>query len=295
MSIGFAGLGVMGQPMALNLARAGVDLVVWNRSPQRCAPVQRIGARVAATPPELFAAARTVILMMKDAEAIDQVLARGTPAFGARARDRLIVHMGTTSPDYSKALGTDIRASGGRYVEAPVSGSRKPAEDGTLVAMLAGDADALDEVSLLVRPMCAEIFRCGATPSATLMKLAVNLYLITTVGGLVEAFHFAQRHGLDIALFQAVLNAGPMASAVSRIKLDKLVRGDFSVQASIADVLKNNRLVAEAARAAQLASPLLDVCHALFGETLALGWADADMAAVLHAIEARSATRADGA
>jgi 3-hydroxyisobutyrate dehydrogenase-like beta-hydroxyacid dehydrogenase len=72
-------------------------------------------------------------------------------------------------------------------------------------------------------------------------------------------------------------------------KLDKLVRGDFSVQASIADVLKNNRLVAQAARDAQLASPLLDVCHALFAETLALGWADADMAAVLHAIEARTA------
>jgi 3-hydroxyisobutyrate dehydrogenase len=288
MSIGFMGLGVMGQPMALNLARAGVDLVVWNRSPHRCEPLHRAGATVASTSLELLAAAHTIILMMKDSDAIDQVLARDTPSFGSLVRDRLIVHMGTTSPDYSEALGSEIRAAGGRYVEAPVSGSRRPAEDGTLVAMLGGDADALDEVSLIVRPMCAEIFRCGAAPSATLMKLAVNLYLITTVGGLVEAFHFAQRNGLDIAMFQAVLDAGPMASAVSRIKLDKLVRGDFSVQASIADVLKNNRLVAAAARDAQLASPLLDVCHALFAETLALGWAEADMAAVLRAIEART-------
>ena len=88
--------------------------------------------------------------------------------------------------------------------------------------------------------------------------------------------------------FAAVLDAGPMASNVSRMKASKLVAGDFSVQASISDVLKNNRLVAAAARAANLESPLLDVCHALFGETLALGHGASDMIAVVRAIEART-------
>jgi len=289
MSIGFIGLGVMGQPMALHLARAGVDLVVWNRTPQRCDPLRELGSAVAATPASLFARTRIVVLMLKDEATVDEVLARSTADFAARVEDRLIVHMGTTSAAYSTALDADIRAAGGCYVEAPVSGSRKPAEDGTLVAMLGGEPAALDEVAALIAPMCSQIFRCGPPPAASLMKLAVNLFLITQVGGLAEAFHFAQRQGLDLGLFRSVLDAGPMASAVSRIKLDKLVRGDFSVQASIADVLKNNRLVAGAARDANIASPLLDVCHALFAETLALGWADADMAGVLRAIEARTA------
>jgi 3-hydroxyisobutyrate dehydrogenase len=86
----------------------------------------------------------------------------------------------------------------------------------------------------------------------------------------------------------ALRDAGPMASNVSRVKVDKLVNEDFTVQASILDVLKNNRLAAEAARTANLASPLLDVCFNLYTETVELGHGQADMAAVVHAIEART-------
>ena len=120
------------------------------------------------------------------------------------------------------------------------------------------------------------------------MKLSVNLFLISLVTGLAEAVHFADRHGLNLNQLVAVLNAGPMASDVSRQKAPKLVARDFAVQATISNVLENNRLIAEAAREAGVASPLLDVCHALYRETRALGFGDVDMAAVLKAIEARS-------
>lgn len=288
MDIGFIGLGVMGQPMALNLARAGMALVVWNRSADRCEPLRAAGAKVAASAAEVFRQARIVILMLADGAAIDSVLGRGTPDFGANVAGHTIVHMGTTSPEYSRGLGDDIHSAGGNYVEAPVSGSRKPAEAGQLVAMLAGERAAMEEVRPLLQPMCHETIPCGPVPTALLMKLSVNLFLITMVTGLAEAVHFADRHGLDMQKLLAVLDAGPMASSVSRVKGHKLVARDFAVQASISDVLKNNRLVAEAARAANLASPLLDVCHALYGETLALGHGQADMVAVVRAIEART-------
>jgi 3-hydroxyisobutyrate dehydrogenase len=290
MTIGFIGLGVMGQAMALNLARAGTPLVVWNRSADKTEPLGAAGARVAASRDELFAEARIVILMLADGAAIDAVLGRGTAEFGPTVADHTIVHMGTTEPAYSRGLEADILAAGGHYVEAPVSGSRKPAEAGQLVAMLAGDPAAVETLRPLLGPMCHDTIVCGPVPTALTMKLAVNLFLITMVTGLAEAFHFADRHGLDLERFVAVLDAGPMASAVSRIKAQKLVARDYSVQASIADVLKNNRLVAEAARAAHLASPLLDACHALYGETLALGHGALDMAAIVRAIEARTDT-----
>ncbi len=95
----------------------------------------------------------------------------------------------------------------------------------------------------------------------------MNLFLITMVTGLVEAVHFAERHGLDLAQLVAVLDAGPMASDVSRVKAAKLVAQDFAVQAAISNVLENSRLIAAAAREAEIASPLLDVCHALYSET----------------------------
>jgi 3-hydroxyisobutyrate dehydrogenase len=303
--IGFLGLGVMGSPMALNLARAGKPLTVWNRTPARTEPLRAAGARVAATPAEVFRRSRTVFLMLADEAAIDAVLGRdpngaldpeGAPGsgFAALVRGRTVVHMGTTAPGYSRALEADVRAAGGTYVECPVSGSRAPAEAGRLVAMLAGPPEAVEAVRELLPPMCADSFVCGAAaPDALLMKLAVNLFLITTVTGLTEAFHFADRHGLDVERFLAVLDAGPMASGVFRMKAPKLRDGDLAVQAAALDVLKNNRLIAEAARGAALASPLLDVCHALFAETVGLGLGDADMVAVLRAIEARTDGRTD--
>ncbi|SEM24544.1 NAD(P)-dependent oxidoreductase [Nonomuraea pusilla] len=289
METGFIGLGLMGLPMALNLARAGTPLVVWNRTASRCEEPRAAGADVAAGPGEVFRRARTVILMLADGPAMDDVLGRGTPAFAERVAGRIVVHMGTTSPGYSAELAKDVAAAGGAYVEAPVSGSRVPAESGQLVAMLAGEPEAVEEVRPLLAPMCHETIVCGAAPSALRMKLAVNLFLITMVGGLAESVHFAQQQGLDLDLFLQVLGSGPMSSAVSRVKAGKLAARDFSPQASAADVLKNNRLVAEAAREAGTASPLLDVCHDLFKETVALGHGAEDMAAVVRAIEARTA------
>ena len=286
--VGFVGLGVMGRPMALNLARAGTPLLVWNRTSERCEPLRAAGAEIAADPGEVFVRAGVVFLMLADEDATNAVLGRGTPAFTARVAGRTLVHMGTTSPEYSVGLQDDVRAAGGRYVEAPVSGSRVPAEQGQLVAMLAGEDDAVADVRPLLGPLCRETFDCGPVPAALLTKLSVNLFLITLVTGLTEAFHFADRHGLDRRLFLDVLDAGPMASAVSRMKSPKLLARDFDVQAGAADVLKNNRLIARAARSAGLASPLLDVCHALFEETVAQGHGDEDMVAVLRALESRT-------
>ncbi|QMU80443.1 NAD(P)-dependent oxidoreductase [Streptacidiphilus sp. PB12-B1b] len=285
----------MGLPMALNLARSGTPLVVWNRTPERCEPLRAAGGAVAADPADVLRRARTVILMLADGAAVDSVLRRGTPHFAAGLAGRTVVHMGTTEPEYSRGLEADIRAAGGHYVEAPVSGSRGPAEAGELVAMLAGEPEAVARVRPLLRPVCREVFDCGPVPDALLMKLSVNLFLITMVTGLAEAFHFADRHGLDRRQFLAVLDAGPMASGVSRMKAPKLRDRDFDAQAGVLDVLKNNRLIAEAARESGLASPLLDVCHALFGEAVALGHGRDDMVAVLHAIEARSDRAAGGA
>jgi 3-hydroxyisobutyrate dehydrogenase len=280
----------MGEPMALNLAKAGQPLLVWNRSPGKYRALAEAGAAIAEGAAELFARCETVILMLADDAAMDSVLDRGGSAFRDRVKGRLIVNMATMAPDYSRTLAADIRAEGGRYVEAPVSGSRKPAEAGRLVAMLAGEPEDLSVVQTLLAPLCRESVICGAVPGALLMKLAVNIFLITMVTGLAEATHFARRQGLDLERFAAILDAGPMASEVSRLKLAKLVAQDFAVQAAISNVLENNRLVAEAARAAQIASPLLDACHALYGETQAQGLGGADMIAVIRALERRTAT-----
>lgn len=241
----------------------------------------------------MFARCGIVILMLVDGAAMDAVLGRATPAFSGRVGGHTLVNMATTEPAYSEALEADVRAAGGRYVEAPVSGSRKPAEAGQLVAMLAGEPGAVEAVRPLLAPMCREAIACGPVPNALSTKLAVNLFLIATVTGLAEAMHFADRRGLDLARLVAVLDAGPMASDVSRVKATKLLARDFAAQAAISNVLESNRLIAAAARGAGIASPLLDACHALYGEAQALGLGGADMVAVIRALERRTDARAD--
>ncbi len=272
--------------MATNLVRAGLDVTVWNRSPTTPAELAAAGAAVASTVDELFAAARVVVLMLRDEPAVDAVLGRGTVRFAERVRDHVVVQMGTFTPDFSRALAEEVDLAGGSYVEGPVSGSRGPAAEGTLVAMLAGPADAVAEVTPVIDAMCADHFVCGDVPAALGMKLAVNTFLITMVTGLAEAFHFAEATGADTEVLRRVLDAGPMASVVSRGKGAKVTAGDFSPQAAIADVLKNAELVENAARAAGIPHPLIAVCRELFAEAAATRPGD-DMIAVITAIAAR--------
>jgi 3-hydroxyisobutyrate dehydrogenase len=196
--------------------------------------------------------------------------------------------MGTTSADFSQALAVDVAEAGGGYVEAPVSGSRGPAERAELIGMLAGSPADVERVRPLVATMCRDTFDCGAIPTALLMKLSVNVFLMTMVAGLTEAAHFAEQHGLDMDTFRSVVDAGPMSSSVSQAKLAMLVSRDFPVAAAVSDVLMNCRLVTDAARANGTAAPLMDATEALFAEAEALGLGGLDMAAVVHAIERRT-------
>jgi 3-hydroxyisobutyrate dehydrogenase len=277
------GIGHMGQPMAANLLRAGVPLAVWNRSASRCEPLVAMGALRADSIDELCRRADVLMVALLDENAVDAVFGRHTAAFRARVADKILVQLGTTSPAYSQALERDVLASGGRYVEAPVSGSRVPAEQGRLVGMLAGQTAAIDEVAPLLEPLCARIFRCGTVPNALRLKLAANHYLIGLVSVLAEAVHAARAAGVDLELLRNVLDAGPMASDVSRTKLDKLVREEFAPQAAIRDVAAITRLVLQQCTDSGAHAPLIRQCVELYAASKADGHGELDMAAVIHA------------
>jgi len=288
MTTGFVGLGHMGQPMALNLLRAGMPLHVWNRTAEKCRSVVEAGAMHAQTLDDLFAGASTVLLMVRGEKAIDEVLGRHTSRFSARVCDHCIVHLGTTSPEWSSALERDVRACGGRYVEAPVSGSRLPAEQGALVGMVAGDSLAVDEARPLLAPLCRQVFRCGGVPNALRLKLAVNHYLIAMVAALAESVHAAAAAGVDLALLRQVLDAGPMASDVSRAKLEKLVQADFAPQAAIVDVAHIAQLVMDQTVRAGAYAPLMKCSAELFRIADRHGRGGLDMIAVHRAFEMHS-------
>jgi 3-hydroxyisobutyrate dehydrogenase len=284
-TLGFIGTGTMGEPMAMNLLKAGTSLVVWNRSPEKTLRLRDAGAIVVGDCAEVFVRCEVIFLMMGTPAAIDSILERGSAGFTGRVAGHIIVVMGTPPPEYSKALEDDIRDAGGRYVEAPVSGSRAPAEAGRLLGMLAGESGAVTRVRPLLKPMCHMTFVCGSVPSALHMKLAINLYMVAMVVGLGEAIHFAGRHEVDLGQFMEILDAGPMASPLSRIKAPKLVQRDFSAQAAAVTVLENTEIISGAARKAGVTTPMLDVCQGLLQATCDMGFGAEDLVAIIQVLE----------
>ena len=285
--LGFIGIGTMGEAMAMRLLAAGHPLVIWNRTPERCAPLAALGATIAGSVAAVFSAADTVILMLANAAAIQDALAITAGHTVLQLKGRIIIQMGTIRPAESLELAAIITAAGGRYIEAPVSGSRKPAETGQLVAMVAGPAGAFADVRELLTPLCRQIVDCGEVPRALATKISVNVVLVAQVAAFAEAVHLARASGVDLEALQQVLLAGPMANDLMRVKLPKLLADDLRPQATIHDVHYNCTLILDAAAGASVASPLVTVSEALYREADAAGFGNQDMVAVIHAIAAR--------
>lgn len=282
--VGFLGLGHMGEPMAGRLADAGWEPLVWNRTRGKAERLADRGARLAATPDEVFSRCEVVVLMLANDQVIDEVLGRTTQGFGPDVAGRIVVNMGTVSPVYSAGLGEALAAHGATYVEAPVSGSRVPAQNGELVVMLAGQEDAVDRVEPMLACLASASFRCGPVPRALETKLAVNVFLIALVGALAESAAFAERCGLELSLVRQVLDAGPMASAVSRGKLAKLLEHDLTAQAAVSDVHYNCRLILEAGARTRADLPLLTACADLLTRAEEQGLGGADMIAMVEVL-----------
>lgn len=285
MEIGFIGLGDMGRPMAGRLLEAGHRLVVWNRSPARSAVLREAGAEVAGGAAEVLARCSTVFTMLADGPVLDAVLERGSPAFAARLRGRLLVNLATNSAAYATSLAAELEAAGARYVEAPVSGSQVQAERGELVAMLAGATDDCEVVAPLLAPLCRHVVRCGPVPQGTLLKFATLVVNIGMITALAEATHFAERQEVPVALLIEALLAGPLANDIIRVKGPKVLRHDYSTQAAIRNVVESNRLVVESATAAGAATPIMGTCLTMYRRALAAGFGEEDMVGVIKAYD----------
>lgn len=281
--VGFIGLGHMGEPIARNLLRAGRRLVVWTRRPARVRELELSGAEGAADVAEVLARCEVVLLVLADAAALDEVLGWDGSGFAHPLAGRTLVNLGTVSTTSASAFHERVREAGGRYVEAPVSGSRVPAQRGELVVMLAGDGD-LDPVERLLTPTSSAVVRCGAVPAATATKLSVNAYLVSLVTALAESVHLAERSGVDLDVLRRVLDSGPMASAVSRMRLAAMLDRDYTPQTAIDDVARNCGLVLELADSAGTAAPMARQSHELYTRSSDLGFGADDMAAVVEAL-----------
>lgn len=278
--VGFIGLGIMGSPMAANLARAGFGLTVYNRTPAKAAPLAKLGARVADTPAAV-ADADTVVLMLTGPDAIDAVLAGPGGLLSRDLGGKRIVNMSTVPPAYAKALGQRLAARGALPIDAPVSGSKAPAEAGTLLVLAGGEDAAIDAAEPLFTAMGKAVVRCGPVGAGSAMKMSVNLLLSTMMAGLAEAMNLGERNGLDAALLLDTVQAGPLGCGLFAMKRDMLVNDAYPAQFPLRHMAKDLGFIREAARDAGAPLPLGERVAALY----AAGEGELDFAAVRRVYE----------
>lgn len=284
MKIGFLGLGIMGCGMARNLMKAGHEVTVWNRTPAKCAAFAKEGARVGATPREVVAANEVTFAMLADPAAARAVcLGPDGVAAGAGAGHDY-VDVSTVDAATAQAVAAAVTATGARFLEAPVSGTKKPAEDGTLIFLAGGDAALYEKVGPLLDVMGKKRVFLGAVGQGARMKLVVNMIMGTMITALGEGIALASKSGLEGAALLDVLAAGAMACPMFAGKGPGILADSFPTAFPLKHQQKDLRLAV--ALGDELHQPLAVAAavNEAFKRAIAMGLADADMSAVARAV-----------
>jgi 3-hydroxyisobutyrate dehydrogenase len=258
--IAFLGTGRMGAPMAANLLRAGFALTVWNRTPQRIAPLVAAGAAAATTPREAVANADVVITMLADGAATWAVATGPDGLLGARA-NVVWVQMGTVGLDWTNRLGAVAVHYGVAFVDAPVSGSEGPATAGELTVLASGPASAKDTLTAVFDALATRTVWLGEAGAGTRAKLVLNTWLVDLVEATAEVLGFARGLGLDPGAVVHLLEGAPLGSPYAVAKARAMLAGDFTPGFALKHALKDTRLAIEAAHANGADLTLTEALH----------------------------------
>ncbi len=283
--IGFIGLGTMGKPMAQNLLKAGYPLTVYNRTPDKADSLVAAGAASASTPAEAARQSNVVFTnVSNDAALLDVLL--GPDGVLEEAREGLtVIDCSTVAPETSRRAADELAARGARFLDAPVTGSKPAAENGTLVFMVGGDAEALEEQRALFEALGSKLLHMGANGSGSYAKLAHNLIVGINSAALAEGMAFAARAGLDLDKFLEIVQAGGAASKQADLKGRKIIEGNFDVQFSLQLMLKDLLLAMRETAGFQLPSPMLNNAAALYQMGLSKGNGERDLSSVVQCYE----------
>jgi 3-hydroxyisobutyrate dehydrogenase len=274
------GTGTMGAPMARNLAKAGHDVVAYNRTRERAEPLAQDGIAISGDAAEAVRGAGVVVTIVADGDAVASLI---EPALGAMG-DAVWAQMSTVGLEALDRLVAMAGAAGVALVDAPVSGTKQPAEQGTLVVLASGPADARERCAPVFDAVGAKTVDLGDEPgAATRMKLVLNAWLIALVEGLAESIQLAEGLGIDPAQFLEIIDGGPLGPPYAKLKGTMMIERSYAPSFALRWALKDAVLVDEAGRAAGLDLPLARTIAARMQVAVDAGHGGADMAATVEA------------
>lgn len=276
--LGYLGLGLMGLPMSRRLLGAGYDVAVWNRSAGKAAPLIEAGARLAGSPREVAATASIIFMCVTDAHAVEEVVFGREGLAAAPGDGKLVVDFSSIHPDAARAIATRLTpANGMRWIDAPVSGGTKGAEEGTLAVMAGGDAADIERVRPYVLAMARRLTYMGPTGAGQTTKLCNQVIVGCAMAVLAEATRLAANAGIDAGRLPEALAGGFADSIPLQLFVPRMVQGIHSPPLGhIATMLKDLDTVIDVARDTSSPVPMASLAAQLFRIAKSLRGADAD-------------------
>jgi 3-hydroxyisobutyrate dehydrogenase len=283
--IGFAGMGLMGSRMARNLLSKGFPLTVWNRTPARCEPLAREGAKVARTPRELAENSDVVVACVADPDAAGRIMFAEDGIRPAIRPGFRYLECSTISPGLVRRMGEVLRAKGADVLEAPVTGSKLGSEKGTLLFMTGGRPETHEDLMPVMMAMGSKAILCGELGQASVVKLVGNTIISFMLEGYCEGAVVAQKAGVPLQKVLEVVMASGFASPYFAFKGAAIEKRDFDQHFSIDLLVKDQTLMMEEAAAARAPMPGLAAIREVFQAARAQGLGQEDIAAVIKTLE----------
>ena len=281
--VALLGTGIMGSAMARNLIKAGMEVRAWNRSREKAEPLAEDGAIVVDTPAEAAGGADFLLTMLSDADVIEDVVSNGV--LPALAEGAVWLQMSTVGEEGNEKLARLAAESGVAYVDAPVLGTKAPAEQGQLVALASGPEDVRGRCDPVFDAVGSKTVWLGEAGEGSRLKLVVNNWIVGLLGVLAETVAFARATGVDPQKFLETIEGGPLGLPYAQMKGAMMIEEDFPTSFSARLARKDAGLVLDAAGSRDLRMAVASAVAARFDEAIEDGHGEEDMAAVYRAMK----------
>jgi 3-hydroxyisobutyrate dehydrogenase-like beta-hydroxyacid dehydrogenase len=279
--VAFLGLGIMGHAMAANLVKAGHAVTTWNRTPGKTVD----GAQSAATPAEAAQGAEAVWICVSDTTAVEQVLFGENGVEPALSPGMVVVDSSTISPSAERDFAARVKAKGAEYLDAPVTGSKVGAAEGTLVFIVGGSDAAVEKVNSLFAAMGKAVVQMGENGKGQTAKIGMNLMIALIYEGFAEALVLTSKLGLPAEKLLELVQRSMVRSGVSDYKGPAVLKRDFSPNFPLRLMHKDLKLMLDAAQENRIKLPGLETVEEIYDVASEEGLGDLDYAATVELLE----------
>ena len=279
-TVALLGTGTMGAGMARNLAAAGIPLRVWNRTREKAEPLAEVGATVAGSPAEAVRGADVVLTMLYDADSVASALEEAGEGL---AEGTVLLQQSTVGVDGSARLAEVAESLGLVYVDAPVLGTKKPAEDGALVVLASGPDEVHDRLAPVLDAIGSRTLWVGPAGTGSRLKLVANAWVLSVLEGIAQSVTLAQALDLDPQLFLDAVQGGAMDAPYVQLKGKVMLAGDFAPSFSVDGAAKDADLILAAAQGAGTDAAVVEVARRYLRRAGEMGHGGEDMAATFLA------------